>query len=61
MLVVTRGVGESVQAGECVIRLCEIRTSDRGGKTVRLGIDAPRGVKILRSELIERDTDGESN
>lgn len=53
MLVVTRRVNQRITlftelAGE--IEILIVRAQD--GK-VRLGIDAPEGVKILRNELIE--------
>ena len=50
MLVLSRKSGESVQlggaAGEIVIKVIDL-----GGGRVRLGIEAPKSVTIVRSEL----------
>jgi len=52
MLVLSRKKGETIQvssaAGEIRITVAEVR----GGR-VRLSIEAPRSVRVLRSELIE--------
>lgn len=58
MLILTRRPGESIQVGENIeISILEIR-----GNQVRLGINAPSDVLVLRSELadITRNTDGAS-
>ena len=47
MLVLTRKVGERVQIGPSVF----VRVLRSNGGRVRLGIEAPRGVEILRDEL----------
>jgi carbon storage regulator len=48
MLVLSRRVGESVVIGEDVtITVLEVR-----GDVVRVGIDAPRSVKVHRAELL---------
>lgn len=50
MLLLTRRVGERVMIGEgIVIAILGIR-----GGQVRLGIEAPKEVKVLREELIRR-------
>jgi carbon storage regulator len=49
MLVLARKPGESVQIGENV----ELRVLSISGKRVRIGLVCPRGVRILRSELME--------
>lgn len=50
MLVLSRRPGESIRLGEDIeIRLLEVR-----GDTVRLGITAPRSVKVWRKELLEQ-------
>ncbi len=56
MLVLTRKADQTIQIGEG-IRVTVLRV--RGG-AVRIGIDAPRGVKILRGELTAtpQTTDG---
>lgn len=47
MLVLSRQVSESIAIGDDVrITVCRI-----GGGRVRLGIDAPAGVPIVRGEL----------
>jgi carbon storage regulator len=49
MLILTRRPGESIQVGEDIeISILEIR-----GNQVRLGINAPADVLVLRSELLE--------
>lgn len=51
MLVLSRGVGEAVRVGSLVsVRVL----SARGGK-VKLGIEAPEDVKLLREELADFD------
>ena len=50
MLVLTRKVDEEIKIGEHItVRIIEV---DRGN--VRLGIEAPRDVLILRKEVYER-------
>lgn len=53
MLIITRKAGESIQIGENIIIkiLDHIRSTDE----VRVAIEAPRNVKILRTELINYD------
>ena len=47
MLVLNRKLKECIQIGDSiVITVLEIR-----GKNVRIGIDAPREIPVLRSEL----------
>lgn len=51
MLVLSRKKGEAIQIADNVrISIVEIR----GGR-VRLSIDAPRSVRVIRSELIDGD------
>ena len=48
MLVLTRKAGEKIVIGEnVVIEVLEIQ-----GNRVRIGIQAPRGITILRQELL---------
>ena len=55
-LVLTRKLSEQITIdGGIVITIVEI---DRG--RVRVGIDAPKEVKIMRNELIEKTIEGES-
>jgi carbon storage regulator len=50
VLVLTRKVGEKINIGDDItLRVLEI---DRG--SVRLGIDAPRSVRVFRQEVYER-------
>lgn len=50
MLVIARKLGERVMIGDAVVvKVCRI---DRG--VVRLGIDAPPAVRVIREELAER-------
>ncbi len=51
MLVLARKPGESVQIGDNV----ELRVLSISGKRVRLGLVCPGGVRIMRSELMERE------
>lgn len=48
MLVLTRKVGDRILIGDdIVLTVVEVR-----GDSVRVGIDAPRGVKIQRHEIV---------
>jgi len=49
MLVLSRRQGQSVMIGED-IRVVVLRV----GQTIRLAIDAPQGMKILRTELLDQ-------
>ena len=49
MLVLTRRSGESFFIGDNI----EIKVSDISGDKVRISIDAPREISVLRSELLE--------
>ncbi|MEK6312713.1 MAG: carbon storage regulator CsrA [Curtobacterium sp.] len=48
MLVLTRKVGERILVGDDIV----ITVLDGRGDGVRIGIDAPRGVKIQREEVV---------
>jgi len=50
MLILTRNQGESINIGEAVT----VTVLGTKGGQVRLGIDAPRQIKVLRSELLDR-------
>lgn len=51
MLVLTRRVNEKILIGDnIVLTVLEVR-----GDQVRLGIDAPRDVKVFREEVVLRD------
>jgi len=47
MLVLSRRAGQAIAAGNLTISVLEVR-----GNQVRLGLDAPRDLRILRTELI---------
>jgi len=54
MLVLTRKKGEEIKIGDDVT-VTVVRT----GKVIKLGIEAPTGVRIIRAELIEEDVRAE--
>lgn len=49
MLVITRKTGEGIHIGEDVV----INVVEAGKDKVRLGISAPKNIKIIRSEMFE--------
>jgi carbon storage regulator len=49
MLVLSRKEGQAVSIGDCII----LKVVKVEGNRVRLGIEAPDHVRILRSELLE--------
>ena len=52
MLVLSRKVGERIQLGDNItVTLVKIN-----GNVVRLGIDAPRNMPVVRQELADRNT-----
>lgn len=53
MLVVTRKVNETLYIGDNI----EITVMEIKGSQVRIGIKAPREVKVLRKELQDRGAD----
>ena len=57
MLVLTRSCGESIVIGNDIrVTFLEIR----GEGKIRLGIEAPSDVAILREELLYQDRDAET-
>jgi carbon storage regulator len=50
MLVLSRKLQEQIRVGEAVITVLEVR-----GRTVKIGIDAPREIPIRREELQARE------
>jgi carbon storage regulator len=54
MLVLTRTLNESILIDGGI----RIMVVDVHGKDVRLGIEAPHSVRILRQELCKRDSEG---
>jgi carbon storage regulator len=54
MLILTRRIGETLIVGDDVkITVLAVR-----GNQVRIGIDAPKDVEVLREELVGRPHDG---
>ena len=53
MLVLTRKETEAIMVGEVKVTIVRIK-----GGTVRIGIDAPKEVKILREELKDETARG---
>jgi len=52
MLVLSRKVGESlIIDGDIKVKILEVR-----GNRIRIGIEAPPDVNIVRDELLDRDT-----
>ncbi len=49
MLVLARKSGQSIRIGDDI----EVFVLDVQGETVRLGINAPRTVRVLRAEVID--------
>jgi carbon storage regulator len=52
MLVLSRKIGEKIVIGDGI----EIAVVEIKGRQVRLGISAPKGVKIWREELVKEPT-----
>lgn len=48
MLVLSRKINETIKIGDDI----ELRVLEVKGDSVRLGIDAPKSIEILRGELI---------
>lgn len=48
MLVLTRKPGEKILLGDDIV----ITVLDSRGDSIRIGIDAPRGVRIQRDEVV---------
>ena len=51
MLVLTRRINERILIGDdIVVTVLEVH-----GDQVRIGIDAPRAIKVFREEVLQRD------
>ncbi len=49
MLVLTRRIGETIRIGDDV----EVRVTEIQGSRVRLAVNAPRDIRIVRGELAD--------
>jgi carbon storage regulator len=49
MLILTRKVGESINVGDNIV----IKVVESGRGSVRIGIEAPREITVLRQEVFE--------
>jgi carbon storage regulator len=49
VLVLKRKIGESVMIGEEI----EVMVLDKEGDTVKIGINAPRSIRVFRKEIFE--------
>jgi carbon storage regulator len=56
MLILSRGCGESIVIGDGIT----VTVMHMRGKAVSLGVDAPKEIRIRRSELCERSQEFES-
>ncbi|MFO0949260.1 MAG: carbon storage regulator [Planctomycetota bacterium] len=54
MLVLTRKVSQRIQVGEDIT----ITVVKIDGNKVRIGIEAPRGVSVMREELLDHELVG---
>lgn len=50
MLILSRAVGEFISIGEHIT----LRVLEVNGRQVKLGVQAPRGVKVYREEIYQR-------
>jgi carbon storage regulator len=55
MLILSRRVGQWIQVGDNI----RVHVVEKRWGEMRIGIEAPPEVKILRSELVERDESAE--
>jgi carbon storage regulator len=54
MLVLTRKIGESIQIGHnVVVTVSKVTGGHAAACAIRLAIDAPRAVDIVRTELLQ--------
>lgn len=53
MLVLTRKVGEQILIGDDIV----VTVLDVRGEGIKIGIDAPRGVRIQRQEVVAAVSD----
>jgi carbon storage regulator len=51
MLILTRKLNDSIQIGDDIV----LKVTRIGGDFVKIGIEAPSHVKVLRTEIIGRE------
>ena len=57
MLILTRAAGQVITIGDTIrVTIVEVR-----GDKVRVGIDAPRDVPVMRAELVDQTPEGSGN
>ena len=49
MLILTRKIGESIVIGDNII----VKVVETGKNSIRIGIDAPKEITVLRQEVFE--------
>ncbi len=49
MLILTRKVGESIVIGDDIV----IKVVETGKNSIRIGIDAPKDISVLRKEVFD--------
>jgi carbon storage regulator len=49
MLILTRKIGESIVIGDDIV----VKVVETGKNSVRIGIDAPKDITVLRQEVFE--------
>jgi carbon storage regulator len=54
LLILTRRVGESIQIGDDV----QFVVLGTKSNSVKIGIQAPSSTKVVRAEILDRDSDG---
>lgn len=57
MLVLSRKAGQSIQIDDNIF----VTVSEVRGGRVRLSIDAPKSIRIVRKEVLERDFGSEAD
>ena len=57
MLILTRGEDQVITIGDNIrVTIVEVR-----GDKVRVGIDAPRDVQVMRAEVLDKTQEGSGN
>ena len=50
MLILTRRIGEKITVGDNI----EVTVLGKNGNQISIGIDAPRNVRIVRNEILDK-------